>query len=230
MPDTTPADATKRSTTIEFYADPISPYVYIAWHRLRTLQAARPELTVHVRPTLLAGLLGHFGQLGPAEIAPKRVFTFKDVARRCHELNLPLRGPATHPFNPLTALRAILATPEHDRGRALAAILDAGWAHGIDLADPHALQHALDHAGLDGAHLLAATHDPALKQSLIDATHAAATRGVFGVPTFAVGDELIFGQDRLPDVVRILAGEDPIDPAQVAAILAHPAGAQRRRS
>ncbi len=217
------------NTSLEFYADPISPYVYIAWHRLKTLLEGRPELHVHVRPVLLAGLLGHFGQLGPAEIAPKRVFTFKDVARRCHELDLPLRGPATHPFNPLTALRAILATPEHERGRALGAIVDAGWGHGIDLADPVALKDALDHVGLDGAALLAATHDPAIKQQLVHATEAAAARGVFGVPTFAVADELVFGQDRLPDVLHILAGTDPVDPAQVAAMLARPAGAQRPR-
>jgi len=215
--------------TIEFYADPISPYVYIAWHRLRALQAGHPGLAIVVRPTLLAGLLGHFGQLGPAEIAPKRVFLFKDVARRCHELGLPLRGPATHPFNPLTALRAILATPERDRGRALGAIVDAGWARGIDLADPHALGEALTDVGLDGPGLVAATAEPAVKQSLLDATRAAADRGVFGVPTFAVADELVFGQDRLPDVARILAGQDPIDPADIATLLAHPTGAQRRR-
>lgn len=217
------------NTTLEFYADPISPYVYIAWHRLRTLLTDRPEITVQVRPVLLAGLLGHFGQLGPAEIAPKRVFTFKDITRRCHELSLPLRGPATHPFNPLTALRAMIAAPEPDRGRALGAIVDAGWGRGIDLADPLALQAALDHAGLDGAALIAATSDPAIKQELQVATQTAAARGVFGVPTFAVADELVFGQDRIPDALNILAGADPIDHAQVAAMLARPAGAQRRR-
>lgn len=216
--------------TVEFYADPISPYVYIAWHRLQTLLATRPDLTVTVRPVLLAGLLGHFGQLGPAEIAPKRVFTFKDVARRCHELGLPLRGPATHPFNPLTALRAILAAAEADRARALTAILAAGWARGHELADPDVIREALDHAGLDGAALIAATHDPAIKQSLVTATAAAAARGVFGVPTFAAMDELVFGQDRLPDVLHILAGDDPLDHFEVAAMLARPAGAQRRRS
>lgn len=51
---------------IVFYADPISPYVYIACHRLAQLQAGRPALRIDVAPVLLAGLLGHFGQLGPA--------------------------------------------------------------------------------------------------------------------------------------------------------------------
>ena len=214
--------------TIEFYADPISPYVYIAWQRLRVLLRERPDLRVIVRPVLFASLLGTFGQRGPAEIAPKRVFTYKDIVRRCHELGIPLTGPATHPFNPLTALRAILAAPEADRGLALGAIVDAGWGRGIDMADPAALTTALTTAGLDGPRLIAATAEPAIKHRLITATAAAAHRGVFGVPTFAVGDDLIFGQDRLPDVLRVLAGTDPVDAGQLATMLARPAGATRK--
>lgn len=214
--------------TVEFYADPISPYVYIGWHRLRALASGRPGLRVVVRPVLLAGLLGHFGQLGPAEIAPKRVFLFKDVVRRCHELGLSLAGPATHPFNPLQALRAVLAAPEADRGRALGAIVDAGWGRGIDMADADALAEALDAVGLDGRALLAATAEPAVKQRLTADTTAAAQRGVFGVPTYAVGDELVFGQDRIPDVIHLLAGDDPVDSWQLAAMLARPSGANRR--
>jgi 2-hydroxychromene-2-carboxylate isomerase len=216
------------TATLDFYADPISPYVYLACHRLRALASERPALAVQVRPVLLAALLGHFGQLGPAEIAPKRVFTFKDAVRRCHDAGLPLVGPATHPFNPLTALRAVIAAPEADRGRALAAIVDAGWGRGIDMADPAALREALDAVGLDGQALIAATSDPAIKQRLVDDSRAAATRGVFGVPIFAVGDELVFGQDRLPDALRILDGHDPVEPWQMATMLARPAGAVRR--
>lgn len=214
---------------VEFYADPISPYVYIGWHRLRALQARRPALTVTVRPVLFAALLAHGGQLGPAEIPAKRVFTFKDVWRRCAELDLPVRGPKTHPFNPLLALRAITAADEADQPRALEAVLAAGWADGHDLADPDALTRALTRAGLDGPALLLAAHDPAVKQRLIDATRTAIDRGVFGVPTFAVCDELVWGQDRITDVERLLDGHDSVDPAVLAAVLARPAGAVRPR-
>jgi len=217
-------------STIDFYADPISPYVYLACHRLDHLHAERFVLAVRVRPVLLAGLLGHFGQLGPAEIAPKRVFTYKDVVRRCHDIGLPLVGPATHPFNPLTALRAVFAAPEADRLRALMAIVDAGWGAGADLGDPAAIARALSDAQLDGPALVRAGEDPAVKQGLITATNEAAALGVFGVPTFGVQGELIFGQDRLPDALRVLAGEDPVDAGRVAQMLARPAGATRRVS
>ena len=220
---------TAAENTIEFYADPISPYVYIASHRLRALASDRPDLRIVVRPVLLASLLDHFGQRGPAEIAPKRVFTYKDIVRRCHELGLPHVGPATHPFNPLDRPAG---HPRRTRARppagASGAIVDAGWGRGIDMADPTALGEALTSAGLDGPALIAATRDPAIKQQLIEASQAAVTRGVFGVPTYAVGDELIFGQDRLPDVLAVLAGDDPVDSWQLATMLARPAGATRK--
>lgn len=214
---------------IDFYADPISPYVYIAWHRLRDLQARRPALRIRVRPILFAALLAHTGQLGPAEIPSKRAFTFKDVWRRCAEHGIPVLGPATHPFNPLLALRAVTAAAEADRARALTAVLACGWAHGQDLADPAAITAALSAAGLDGPALVAAAADPTIKQALVDATTQAIGRGVFGVPTFGVGDELVWGQDRIGDVERILDGHDAIDPALMAAVLARPAGATRPR-
>lgn len=214
---------------IDFWADPISPYVYIAWHRLLALRARRPDITITVRPILFAALLAHTGQLGPAEIPSKRVFTFKDVWRRCAEHSIPLKGPKTHPFNPLLALRSVTAAAEQDRERALGAVLAAGWTHGHDLADPAAISDALTAAGLDGPALTAAAHDPIIKQALVDATKQAIDRGVFGVPTFGVADELVWGQDRIGDVEAILDGRDPVDPSRVAEILARPAGATRPR-
>jgi 2-hydroxychromene-2-carboxylate isomerase len=214
---------------LEFYADPISPYVFIAWHRLQAVKLRRPELAVNVRPVLFAALLGHTGQLGPAEIPSKRAFTFKDVWRRCAELGLPVRGPATHPFNPLLALRATTAAADADRERAFGAVLAAGWTHGHDLADPDVITRALTDVGLDGPALVAAAHDPAVKQRLADTTKQAIERGVFGVPTFAVCDELVWGQDRIGDVEHLLDGHDTVDPAAMAIVLARPAGATRPR-
>ncbi|HEY8378587.1 MAG TPA: 2-hydroxychromene-2-carboxylate isomerase [Nannocystis sp.] len=214
--------------TLDFYFDVISPYVYIAEARLRRLQQQRPGLQVRYRPILLAGVLNRLGQLGPAEIPEKRVFTFKDVVRRCAEHRLPLTGPATHPFNPLTALRAILAAAPEERPAATGAILRAGWADGAELGDPAAIVAALDAAGLPGEDLVARAGTPEIKAALAAETDAAIARGVFGVPSFAVGDDIVWGQDRLPDVERILDGHDPVDPKWIAAFLARPASASRR--
>src|SRR5690349_24411474 len=85
---------------VEFWFDFISPFGYLAWQRIHSLVDAHGRDVVY-RPTLFAALLNHWGQLGPAEIPPKRVFVFKQVLRRAHVLGVPLVPPPRHPFNPL---------------------------------------------------------------------------------------------------------------------------------
>lgn len=213
--------------TLDFYFDVISPYVYIADARLASLRAHRPDLEIVYHPVLFAAILNHWGQLGPAEIGPKREFTFKDVTRRCAEHGLPLQGPASHPFNPLTALRAILAADPEQRPRALTAVLRAGWADGRELGDPQVIAAALTAAGLPGYALVARAADPEIKAGLARETEQALARGVFGVPSFLVKGELLWGQDRLGDVEAILDGRDPVDPARLSRLLSHPSSAVR---
>lgn len=213
--------------SIEFFFDVISPYVYIADHRLRALAAGRADLTVVYRPVLFAAILGHWGQLGPAEIPAKRDFTFRDVIRRCHEHGLALRGTATHPFNPLLALRALTAVPDAERPAAAAAVLRAGWGDGGELSDPAVLTAALTAVDLPGAELVRRAQDPDIKAALTRETERAISLGVFGVPTFHVRGEVLWGQDRIVDIDPILAGRDPVTPERIAPILSHPSSAQR---
>lgn len=213
---------------LHFHFDYLSPYAYLALRPVRELCERRGvELALH--PVLLAALLSRWGQLGPAEIPPKRVFTFKDVARRAHDAGLLLVGPRTHPFRPLTALRASLREVAGDRQlEVVQALFDAGWGRGIDLGSDEAIRRALDEAGFDGEAMVARTREPEVKRALERETNEAAERGVFGVPTIVVRDELFWGQDRLDDVERFLDGRDPVDPDALAAVLARPAGATRR--
>ncbi|WAS96857.1 2-hydroxychromene-2-carboxylate isomerase [Nannocystis punicea] len=214
--------------TLEFFFDVISPYVYLADAMLPGLRERHPDLTIVHRPILFAGLLKHWGQLGPAEIPAKRVFTFKDILRRAAEQGVPLRGPASHPFNPLTAQRAILAAAPEQRAAATTAIARAGWAEGAELGDPAAIVAALDRAGLPGAALVARAGDPDIKAALVAETEQAIALGVFGVPSFLVRGELVWGQDRVRDVEAILAGRDPVTPDAIDRLLTRPASANRR--
>ena len=83
-------------------------------------------------------------------------------------------------------------------------IIEAGerllWEEGVNLQDPDVFVDKLTEQGLDGAALLAKTQDPAVKAKLIENTNAAVERGVFGVPTFFLGDEMFFGKDQLRDL------------------------------
>ena len=170
--------------------DVISPFSYLAFPRLAELPR---DVTVRFMPVLLAGILGHFGQLGPAEIPPKRRFTIRFVQWRAARLGLPMRLPPAHPFNPLAALRLIIAAGS-DR-RAVATVLDAVFREGRDVSDPAVLGELGRMLGVADAQ--AALADPAIKQRLRDNTDWAIAHGVFGVPTLVIGEELFWGHDAV---------------------------------
>ena len=212
---------------VEFYFDFISVYAYFAWKRIGSVCGPR-GVVVKPRPVLFAGLLNHWGQLGPAEIGPKRTYVFKSCLRYAHHHGIPLVGPATHPFHPVAALRlAMMEVCGGDQDKVISALFDAGWGRGIDLGDKAALVGALDEAGLEGGALLAATEAPEVKAGLRANTAEAIARGVFGVPAIFAGDELFWGNDSLEDLGHWLDGEDPITDAHVEAFLSKPRGADR---
>ncbi len=171
-----------------WYFDVISPYAYLyatQRHRLH------PRLHLAPVPILFAGLLGHWGHKGPAEIPSKRVHTYRHVAWLADRLGVPLRLPPRHPFNPLRALRLLtaLGAPWPAVERALAFV----WAEGRDPEqDWAALGTAL---GVDDPG--AACESPAVKLRLREATDAALAAGVFGVPTVAVAGQIFWGLDTL---------------------------------
>ena len=191
-----------RSVTLWF--DVISPYAYLAFERLpRALDGLPCELS-H-QPVLFAGLLGHWGNKGPAEIEPKRAWTFRQVAWIAHQFQVPLQTPAQHPFNPLALLRLAIAcapagaTPSR---RVCEQVFRHVWQSGDDPND-HARLEAL-------ARRLAPLRDPQsaeIKQALKDATETAIARGVFGVPTFDVDGRLFWGVDAIPMLVAYLGGD-----------------------
>lgn len=213
---------------VDFYFDYISGYAYLAWVQLRTLCAKRnAQLAAH--PTLFAGLLNHWGQLGPAEIEPKRRWAYSDAFRTARIHGLPFSCPKFHPFNPLPALRLSLAEVGGEaQHEIIDAIFHAGWGGGIDLGSPEELCAALDARGLDGAALVEKAASPDAKVALKSSTDEALSRGVFGVPSMIVGAELFWGSDRMEFVALALDGEDPLDRAWVDEVLSRPKMAERR--
>jgi 2-hydroxychromene-2-carboxylate isomerase len=217
------------SSPITLYLDLISPYAYLAWKAARPL-AQRHQRALRPVPILFAALLDHHGQKGPAEIGPKRIYTFKHVTRLAAQAGLPLAPPPSHPFNPLTALRvASLALPDAERDALLDALFDATWGGGDGVETPEKVIAAAGRAGLDGAHLLAEASTPESKGRLRSQTDEALTAGVFGVPTWEVDGELFWGYDAIPHVELFLQGRDPVDPAALLRWKDLPASAERRR-
>jgi hypothetical protein len=123
--------------TLTFYLDFISPYAYLAFERLPVaLQGL--SYAVDYKPVLFAGLLKHHGQLGPAEIAGKREWTYRQVLWQAHHHGVPMQMPAAHPFNPLALLRLALACGD-GTGRANRHVCETVFRHvwrgGADAAD-----------------------------------------------------------------------------------------------
>jgi len=208
-----------------FHFDYISPYSYLAWHRLGDF-AQEHDLHVEPKPTLLAALLNHLGHKGPGEIPPKRIYMFKDCLRAAAELDVPFVPVSSHPFNPLASLRATLLDMDDDtRHRLVTKLFNATWAESRDVGSPEVVAEICADAGVPDA--LARIKDPAIKKRLLDANHEAIERGVFGVPTMAVDDELFWGTDSFPHLARYLDGDDPVRPEDVEGWLAVRATAKR---
>jgi len=213
------------SRLLRFHFDYISPYSYLAWHRLPGFTAEH-DLRIDVKPTLLAALLNHLGHKGPGEIPPKRIYMFKDCLRAAAQLDVPFAPPFSHPFNPLPALRAtLLDMDEPTRQRLVSKLFAATWAESLDVGSAEVVAEVCADAGVPDA--LQRVQDPAIKQRLREASTEAIGLGVFGVPTMIVGDELFWGTDSFVHLERYLTGDDPVRAEDEAAWLAVLASAQR---
>jgi 2-hydroxychromene-2-carboxylate isomerase len=205
---------------VRWVFDVISPFAYLAFPRLAELPA-EPEFV----PVLFAALLDRFGQRGPAEIPSKRRFTYRFVTWRARQLGLPLRFPPAHPFNPLAALRLIIAAGSSKR--AVGAVLDATFRDGRDLSDPAVIAELGRALGV--ADPASAIADIAIKQRLRENTEWAAEAGIFGVPTLVVGEELFWGQDALEMGFEYLRAPEHFEDAAMQLAEQLPVGAVRNR-
>ncbi|MEM9453095.1 MAG: 2-hydroxychromene-2-carboxylate isomerase [Myxococcota bacterium] len=215
------------SRSLRFYFDFISPYAYIGWHRFKGL-AKRHELELEPVPVLFAVFLNTFGQKGPAEIEPKRLYTFKHVMRLGYEFGLPLLPPPAHPFNPLLALRVAEAAEPEQKADVLDILFHCTWGSGEGVTEPEAVAAALESAGLPGKALVVAAGTSPVKERLRINTEQAMARGVFGVPSIEIDGEVFWGQDSFYHVDCFIHGDDPLHPQLIERFEKLPAGSVRK--
>ncbi|MFZ1926628.1 MAG: DsbA family protein [Solirubrobacteraceae bacterium] len=188
---------------VTFYFDLGSPYAYLTAERI---DVVLPKAALW-QPISLGGLFKANGRSSWALAgADSRAAGIAEVQRRTREYGLrDVRWPEPWPSNYLYAMRAATYAFQVGRGRefALEAFRHA-FARGHDLALTENVLRAAERAGL-GRHVVdEATNDTEVKLALRAATEAAGARGVFGVPTVAVGEELFWGDDRLEDAATAL--------------------------
>lgn len=202
---------------VDFYFDFVSPFSYIALHRLDSLAC-----TASLKPVLFAGLLRHWGQKGPAEIPAKRRWTYRWCQWWAGELGIPFRFPAAHPFNPLHHLRLALACGS--RPEAVKRIFGAIWMNGENANDPArfaALCGELDISAVD-------LETENVKAALRRNTEEAAARGVFGVPSFVADDEVFWGADSIEFLEAYLKDPAVVRNDEMRRLDSLPVGSARR--
>jgi 2-hydroxychromene-2-carboxylate isomerase len=209
---------------ITFYLDFISPYAYLAFERLpEALKGI--SYSVSYKPLLFAGLLKHHGQRGPAEIAGKRDWTYRQVQWLAEQQGTALQLPASHPFNPLALLRLAIACDAHGTPNRYVCetLFRHVWQGGAEVADPQRL--AALSAQLAPQRKVT---DEQVKAQLKAHTDEAIAAGVFGVPALVVDGKLFWGLDALPMLRAFLLGDAWFDGPTWDAASQLPAGASRR--
>ena len=190
---------------VVFYFDFGSPNAYLS-HRVIPQIEQRTGVRFTYVPALLGGIFKLTNNQSPAiafggiknKLEYEGLETKRFVAR--HELTRFRHNPH-FPVNTLMLMRVLVAAQEAGSGAAFLEMgLEGMWEEGLKLDDKDVLARRIDSAGLDSASLLAAAQTDPIKQKLADNTAAAVARGVFGIPTFFVGDEMFFGKDRLGQV------------------------------
>ncbi len=193
------------SATIEFIFDFASPNAYLAFRALRPI-LERTGAGVIINPCLLGGIFKATGNVAPgvayAGVKGKLDYEMLEIRRFIAKHGIDrFRFNPNFPVNTLMLMRGFVAARE---AGVEAAYLEMGlqglWEEGLKLDDREVLARRIDSAGLNAASLLAAAQTDRVKLKLADNTAAAVARGVFGVPTFFVGDDMFFGKDRLAQV------------------------------
>ena len=208
-------------STATWYFDLISPFSYLGLKQFHKLPAT---LEIEYVPILFAGLLKHWEHNGPAEIPAKRIYMYRQLTWLAEQRGIPFKIPPAHPFNPLRALRLLIAAGS-TRGHAEAAF-DVIWKEGRDVTSPESLAELGKRLGVQD--VPAALADEAVKARLKANTDAAIARGVFGVPTFLMGDTLFWGQDSLEMMLDYLKDPKLFDTPEMRRISDLPVGAVRR--
>ena len=206
---------------LDWYFDFISGYAYLQHESFARFPG---DVEIRYHPVLFAGLLAHHGHKGPAEIAEKRRFTYRQWVWQAARLGIPFKMPPAHPFNPLRALRLALAL-ECDPG-VVATIFRFIWRDGEDIEDEASWRRLTAELGVGDAE--ARIGDPAVKAELRAATEQAAARGLFGVPTLVVGKELFWGADATEMVLDFLAEPGMFEGGEMARASELPVGTARK--
>ena len=189
---------------VEFFFDYGSPFSYLADTQLTALER-RTGATVVYRPMLLGAVFKETGSASPVTIPAKGRYMGVELQRWAKHYGVPFAANKFFPINTMRLMRGAVAAQhaecfaEYHR-----AIYPAFWVDGANLGEPEVIRAVLGKAGVNADLILARIEEPNVKEQLRLNTEEAVRRGVFGAPTFFVGEEMFWGNDRLMFVEEAL--------------------------
>ncbi len=209
-------------TKVTWYFDFISPFAYL---QLAQFDELPSNLEITPIPVVFGALLKHWGQLGPAEIPPKRRFVYRFFQWNADQLGIPFTMPQRHPYNPFSSLRLCVAAGsriEHVR-----AVFDVIYGKGLQPDAPEGIEATAQALGISDPE--AAMSDPVVKDVLRSNTERAIADGVFGVPTFVVEGEVFWGGDATDMMLNYLENPNLFETPEMKRISEMPMGLVRRK-
>lgn len=197
--------------TLEFWFEFASTYSYVAAGRIEDL-ARVANVDIVWRPFLLGPIFQKQGWSdSPFNLYPaKGAYMWRDLERLCSRYGLPFKRPSVFPRNTVRAARVALAGADSAWGPAFVqAVFRANFGDDRDVGDPEVLAGLLDQQGLSGRDVVAQAESSESKPRLREQTERAERLGIFGAPSFVVGSELFWGNDRLEHALELARSGRP---------------------
>ena len=182
--------------SIDFYFDFISPYSYLAYQKLKTLNKDNFFKIVY-KPILLGGLHNLGGITAPA-FNVRKMKNMKDDCKLIADKNkIQFQWNENFPINSLYLMRGYLVIDENLKKKFFETCFDYYWRENIDISNEKNVFKILDRCSINKTNFFKDIQDQKIKDELKDLTNHAFKKDIFGAPTFVVNNKIFWGQDRL---------------------------------
>tara|TARA_B110000238_G_scaffold150458_1_gene162257 strand:- start:664 stop:1248 length:585 start_codon:yes stop_codon:yes gene_type:complete len=182
--------------SIDFYFDFISPYSYLAYKKIKTLEKKK-NIIFNYKPILVGGLHNLQGITAPAFIKSKLKYMMSDCNLIAKKNNFAFVWNSKFPVNSLSIMRGYLFINRDIKDLYLDTMFEAYWKDNLDVSNKEILLNLLKKCKIDLDKFLEGIRNIKIKDELKNATQKAHDKEIFGVPTYVVNNKIFWGQDRL---------------------------------
>ena len=186
-------ELTYMTKEIDFYFDFISPYSYLAHHKIKTIK----NVNFNYKPVLVGGLHNLQGITAPAFIKPKLKHMMSDCDLIAKKNRFDFMWNSKFPINSLNIMRGYLFINNENKDLYLNEMFDAYWNNNLDISSEEILKSILKKCKIDTYGFIEGIKNPKIKEELKNITQEAHDKEIFGAPTFVVNNKIFWGQDRL---------------------------------